>query len=218
MHGLTFEPATHTYALDGARVPSVTGIIGAIVVSGQPIMDKRFFTADARDRGIYVHECVETINSHGSIDWEGVDERFRPYVLAYEAWKTTSGFEPVAVECRMASRSHWFAGTMDALGLIGGKTTLIDVKSGSPAPYHAIQLGGYAVLLEEHGYGIDQAFTVQVKRDGTFVVHGRLDGYAMSAAKYDFLALRRVHHLAGDPEPIPEFDPNEKKEDDDLRF
>lgn len=217
MHGLTFDPASHTYALDSVLVPSVTGIIGAAVINGVPIMDKRFFSAEARDRGTYVHECVETINRHGGIDWDSVDPLFRPYVEAYAAFLAVSGFKPMATETRIASRDYRFAGTIDALGMIGDKATLIDVKSGAAMPYHAYQLGGYSLALAEAGYKIDQAFVVQVKRDGKFSIHGRLEGDKLHDAERDFLCLRRVHAMAGDPEPIQNFDPKGGA-DDDLEF
>jgi len=214
---LIFDPASHSYTLDGARVPSVTGVIGAAVQNGVPIMDKRFFTAEARDRGTYVHECVETINRHGAIDWASVDERFRPYVEAYVAWKSVSGFSPMATETRIASRHYRYAGTIDALGFIGDIATLVDVKSGAHMPYHAYQLGGYSLALAEAGYKIDQAFVVQLKRDGKFAVHGRLSGDKLHDAGRDFLCLRRVHAMAGDPEQPPNFDPKGGT-DDDLEF
>lgn len=217
MNGLEFDAASHIYTLDGSIVTSVTGAIRAAVFNGVPLMETRWFTDAARDRGSYVHQCVEIINTTGGIDWAGVDPEMEPYVRAYAKFLDDSNFTPFAVECRVASRRYRYAGTIDALGLMGEfqGNVLLDVKSGPPARWHKWQLGGYAEALVETGYRVDRAFTLQVKRDGSYEIHGVIEGQSLLDNRAAFVTLRSALALAGDPPPEIE---NANAPDDGLTF
>jgi len=103
---LVFDDATHTYTLDGERLPSVTGILqrsGAINFDHIPpsILDK------ARDRGTAVHRAVHYYNEN-DLDVDAFRSAFPdywPYVSAWIAFLDTSGFRFGTVDT-IGSTSH----------------------------------------------------------------------------------------------------------------
>jgi hypothetical protein len=70
-------------------------------------------------------------------------------------------------EGKLVSEKHQFGGTIDACGVVEGVPTLIDLKT-SKAVYgeHLTQVaGGYRLLCEEAGYGVEQIIILRIGRD-----------------------------------------------------
>jgi hypothetical protein len=81
---LTFDALTHTYWLDGVRIPSVTQILqraGLIDFSRIPAP----ILSAARDRGAAVHQAVHYYNEH-DLDLEAFQKDFPNYWPFLEAW------------------------------------------------------------------------------------------------------------------------------------
>ncbi|MSR15332.1 MAG: hypothetical protein EXR86_12370 [Gammaproteobacteria bacterium] len=131
---LTFDPQAHVYRVDGEVVPSVTQILEhAGMISA--------FCKDplAAERGSRVHEACALL-AQNQLDLATLDERIMGYVLSYAAFLgAASNWTLIRVEQRVFEPLHQYAGTYDALF----HGWLIDLKSGGPAKWHALQLAAY---------------------------------------------------------------------------
>lgn len=139
---LAFDAATHTYALNGQRVLSVTQILEAV-----GLVDDDYFTEDSRTRGRYVHRMVLYSEREG-LDENTVDERLRGYLEAYRRFVQEVAVGPCTLlERPLCDPILRFAGTPDQLRPMQGRETLIDLKSGQPHPTHGLQLAAYEHLI-----------------------------------------------------------------------
>jgi hypothetical protein len=143
---MTYDPETHTYYdASGARVPSGTQILSAAGHCGDP----RFYRAGAAERGSRVHLITEELDRYGETLME-IDDEVGPYVAAFQAW--AKDHNPAAVEV-LCSGSYPipYAGRIDRLYKIDGLDglTVVDIKTGAPAPWHRVQLYAYALALGE---------------------------------------------------------------------
>lgn len=157
---LTFDPEKHLYRLKGVRIPSVTQILE---ICG--CIDKTWYTQEACTRGQYVAKATALLDL-GQLDWSTVDDRLMPYLQSWRKFIEGSGivFEPQDIEREVCNPVFGYAGRFDRLGLWGGMTTLIDIKTGGQEPWHSLQLNLYAytispsprslvnVFLSEDGY------------------------------------------------------------------
>ena len=196
---LNFFAPDHTYELDGVRVPSVTGVLqraGLIDFSNVPPS----ILAAALERGRVVHQAIHFWNER-DLDVADFDRKFpecAPYLHGWINFTEQRRFVPVLNECRVASRRHQVAGTLDCLGLLDGTAVLIDFKTGRPqdvaadlqtAAYHALAVewaeedDTIARFLADHP--VVRRFAVQLRKDATF----RIEAYADPRDFREFLTL-----------------------------
>lgn len=88
-------------------------------------------------------------------------------------WSLDNKVTFVATEQKMYSKTHWIAGTVDAVVLISGKKYVMDIKTYSGiydrTPF--LQMAGYAIMLEEMGHkDIHGTIIVRLGKDGSFEV------------------------------------------------
>ena len=181
-----FYEESHTYMLDGARLPSVSEIISPLVdFSGVPLDVLQF----AAERGKAVHKACE-LDDLEQLNYYELDPRLTPYVDAWQKFKRD--FEPTFLfnEEPMFNELFGYAGTPDRVAQIGKKIWVPDIKSTALISRAAgVQLSGYARLVE--GFA-------QVKVDGLMVVQLRDDGtYRTEEFKRDdatFLSCLNIHN------------------------
>jgi hypothetical protein len=189
MTSLTFDAATHTYTLDGVIVPSVTGILkasGLIDFSGIP----EHVLEAARVRGTTVHQAIHYFNE-GDLDVDQFRIDFPDYCGYLEGWFSFCAqrqFTPILNECRIASRRHQVAGTLDTLGELEGEAVLLDYATGNPADvskdYQTAAYLGLALEWSQDYMDADPRLTefflhhelvrryaVALKKDGSFSLH-----------------------------------------------
>lgn len=152
MSGFTFDEQSHTYRLDGVRLPSVTEILAPIkpdfaMVPPGVLEDKRMF-------GTAVHAACE-YDDLGELDDDGTDPRVLACVRAWRAFRADTGAAIVENERRLYHPTLRYAGTLDRLAYLRLKdkpeasTWLIDLKTGvDPHPSYGVQLAGYAMLSD----------------------------------------------------------------------
>ncbi len=137
---IEFDPATHTYTLDGQPVPSVTKIL-----SDMNFIDTAYFTEYSRTRGTLVHRIIHW-HVEGTLDPSTVDPSLMGYFTAWRRFVDDTGFVSTETEKPLASEIYRFAGTPDHIGMLNGREAVIDVKSGAVFPSTPLQLGGYEIL------------------------------------------------------------------------
>lgn len=183
-----FDADTHQYRLDGMPLPSVTQVIKAVLPS--PYFIDEWYL----QRGTATHLACELLDQ-GRLDWSSVDPEILPRVRAYEEW--ARGREFIAIEKRLASREHGYAGTLDRMIRIAGLDWLIlaDLKN-SYYPQCRLQLGAYSLLWQEN-YGDDvfDALIVELKEDGKVKEHW-LNPKELREAERLWLAVLSVYDFA----------------------
>lgn len=161
---LTFDPELHAYTYNGARVPSVTGVL-----RDAALVDYSWCTEFAMWRGSSVHEAIHVELSVG-LDWSSVPEVFHPYICAARQYIDDNEAEIVECERRVVSATYLYAGTLDAiLRLPNGRLRLIDWKTGPFVRAIALQLAGYAnAYFEETRTHVQERESVHLRPDGSY--------------------------------------------------
>lgn len=154
-----FEPETHKYFIDGKEVPSVTQVL---VEAG--LIDLSFYNEEGKKRGSAVHQACQYLDED-DLDVESISPGLRPYVEAYINFKKETDFKPELIEHQVYETFYGFAGTVDRTGIMRGKRVLIDIKTGSIAPFAAIQTAGYTACLHNDFY---HRFGLCLKPNGAF--------------------------------------------------
>lgn len=202
---------------DGKKFPSVTTVIGRFKESGGLIrwayeqgqrkergeIDDLY---DSRDQaakiGGMVHDIAESITAGDEEAQEALARQVEELpdeqrvmvnngVMGFNAWLEGSRFTIVETETPLVSEAHGFAGTFDALARDQhGRLVLIDYKS-SAAIYgdYIVQLGAYAILLEERGDPVEYAHLCRFDKTwGNFAAH-QITGPMLSVGRAQFLLL-----------------------------
>lgn len=163
---LLFEEASHTYTLDGKRLPSVTQVLEPL--SGYAGIPAHILQ-NAAERGTAVHKICELYNN-------GILGEFDPALAGYlEAWKNfllMSKLEVIFSELRMFHPTLHYAGTMDIFGVCKRKKIVLDIKSSAELmPSTGPQTAAYEelvkVTLKETA---QERWGVLLRADGTFKI------------------------------------------------
>ena len=197
-----FDEDTHTYTLDGVVIPSVTEICAPITCGKYP---PGGVVQQAAARGTRVHELCALYDMDALPD--EIEAGLVGYVKAWAAF--CRDYKPVWTHIELPlygspDTGLPFAGTLDRIGEIDGRTRVVDIKTAAsldrPAKVALCeQIGGYECLADLNG--IDVSFGagmgVQLFANGNYRVH-RTEAIAH---KYDFRrytmfrALRKLYKI-----------------------
>lgn len=177
---IQFDADTHTYTLNGRPVPSVTQINDATLGSG--------FQADDYylKRGSANHACYALIAQGQEFD---CDLESAGFVKGCRLFFNEAQPQVLAVEKRVYSVRHQFAGTLDLLAVMPGmKMPVILDWKGSLNNRLPFQLAGYAIALEEMA-GIKTAggIGIQITGDGLYQTSHLFD---LKQERREFPSLR----------------------------
>lgn len=141
---LSFDATTHTYQHRGQDLISVTTAMKVAGLMG----DTSFYTDEARDRGTAVHWMTEQYD-RGTLDCGLIDVELAPYLTAYQAFQQDHQPTWSHIEAKRADIGLLYAGTVDRAGTLATTKhgVVLDIKSGSQAPWHRVQLSAYRRLL-----------------------------------------------------------------------
>ena len=162
-NGLVFNPETHEYFWNGVKRISVTQYLK---LAG--FIDSRWYTDKGRQRGQAVHLACSYLNEN-DLDWNSVDEPYKPYVDGYRLFMSDTNFVPQLVEHRVYDEIWGVAGTLDATGTwkLTSGNILIDIKTGQVQPWAAIQTSAYeACLGASH-----RRYALELRDNGTYRLH-----------------------------------------------
>jgi hypothetical protein len=121
---LAFHEATHSYALDGRPIPSVTTILKPVT----PDFEK-YYTPESRARGQKVHRMVQ-YDVEGTLDVGALDDELLLYYEAWQSFRLGANFEIELCEQPVYYESFGYSGTLDLYGKLDGNPALIDIKTG----------------------------------------------------------------------------------------
>lgn len=172
--GLTYDPETHAYTVDGRRVPSVTEIAGVLTAGKYAAMNPAMLE-QAKRRGTAVHELCEQIDCGIDPEELDIEPELVGYVNAYLAF--LRDWQPEWEWVEMPVHTDSYAGRADRIGKIDGQSAIVDIKTTSSMD----RLSKLTLLLQLHAYrlawfdmGHDAPkvlWGVQLKRDGKYTIH-----------------------------------------------
>jgi hypothetical protein len=156
-----FDEATHSYTLNGQRLPSVTQIL-------KPLYDFSSVHPDVLARaaafGTAVHKTVELYLAD-DLDESGLDENLEGPLMAFKAWQSDN--YDILDGTEIVERINYhaklkYAGTPD----ISAPRAVIDIKS---RPVNlltdSIQLAAY----DYFGSGKRDRFVLELRQDASYV-------------------------------------------------
>lgn len=151
-----FRESDHTY-WDGLPDEGVKLFSATQVGSLSGLVDTTWFKPQYAERGTFVHIATEYYDRHDvELNEDELDPGIQPYLEGYK--KFVADYKPKweGIEEVYGDPSLRIAGTVDRWGSIKPPKSksrvkaVVDIKSGSPAPYHALQLACYAHLITRH--------------------------------------------------------------------
>jgi hypothetical protein len=164
--GLQFDEDSHTYAVNGVPVPSVTQVLQDVgIIDYSAIPDGA--RAWALERGRFVHQVCQ-FSDDG--DLGEVDPTLQGYLDAWLLFRSQTGFVPDLIEYRGHNPTYGFAGTLDRRGCFPGQSaTLLDIKTSVAPAWTAYQTAAYASFFTDGGKYRRAA--VELHKDGTYRLH-----------------------------------------------
>lgn len=166
---LQFDEPTHTYTRAGRVLPSVTTVLEDQLreLEGVP---ERYYKA-AGEFGHHVHQACN-LHNRGLLDWSSLDPKLEPYLHAFENFRLASGVQILASEQRVHHPTLGYAGTLDILGLLPGRSrpSIFDIKSPEILPRSVgAQTAAYREAKVASGQPCDPTrFAIHLKSDGTY--------------------------------------------------
>jgi len=162
----TFDESTHTYRIDGRKVPSVTQVLGDLIPGWKA---SEWYL----NRGQAVHACAAMIAQGIEFEHDPViDGQVRACRKFFAEVKPTV----YKVESPVYSELYNYAGRYDMLADIGGKMAIVDWKASlSPAlPYQLAAYGlegcanyGCGVVLKDTGeYSMTEIYDLRRYKQG----------------------------------------------------
>lgn len=130
-------------------------------------------SGEAADIGTMVHKYLEEYINAGiagnPLPPMPHNEHIRKAIEAFLVWCKENKVKFVSAERKIYSKKHKYAGTLDALGHVNGKLSIIDFKT-SKGIYDDmfVQTSAYAkAVSEEDGVDIKDCYIVRVPKDGS---------------------------------------------------
>lgn len=125
------------------------------------LIDTRFMTDYARDRGTAVHLATALLHED-DLDEDSLDPAVNAYLPAYRNFLRDVKPTDIGCELPLANEELGYCGTSDRFWRIHGRRALTDLKCGIKSPWHQLQTAGYAgcvnyplarfaLYLHEHG-------------------------------------------------------------------
>jgi hypothetical protein len=188
---LVFDAASHTYTLDGERLPHVTSILRRVL--GDPTGGHA--TQYHLDRGNAAHALYAILGRGDDLGLYEYDPRLDGHVRCWREWAAAEAVTFHGVEMPVASERWRYAGTLDALAESPKwprGAWIVDYKQ-STSKRDRIQLAAYAIALME-SHGILAKGVVGVQIDGERWRYGdRFTGLPLRSAMAEWHADLAVY-------------------------
>jgi hypothetical protein len=186
-NNLIYDPKTHTYYIEGRKIPSVTHILGAENFYADLHRISSAVLAAAAKFGRAGHKACELLDKN-TLDFNTLSEHLFPYVTHWLDYKVDNQIEKInAIEMPVYSKKWGYAGTLDR---VVNDNILIDIKFSSViSPTTALQLALYKVAYEEMtGNKIKERLCVQLTQDGykVYTYKDKMDEYIALGAVNSF--------------------------------
>jgi hypothetical protein len=125
-------------------MPDLPHVTGILYQAG--LVDTRWFTDEARDRGSAVHLATQYLDE-GDLHWPDLDPSVVSKVKRYQQFKDEVRPEILSIEEAVINEAYQYQGRLDRIVVIGGRKGVLDIKSLTKAPWQAIQVAMYAACF-----------------------------------------------------------------------
>lgn len=125
---LTFDADSHTYSVQGVRLPSVTEVIRFGGEGTDYSSVPSHILERAREIGKKAHKTVELYHEQDDHLFTN-DSSVNAYLDGYQEFIDTGVYEHLMSEQKMYCSCHGFAGTVDKVGWVNGALSVIDIKT-----------------------------------------------------------------------------------------
>ena len=169
MSTLLFYDDSHKYTVDGEEVPSVselTRFLTRELYNDAP----QYFLDQAAKRGTSVHKATEAIDKFGTVE---IEDEYAGFVKAYVSFLKDHNVSWEKIEWPVCNKENEtpYAGTIDRVGALDGKTVILDIKttaniSGLHKLCYTAQLNLYRLAVKEKP--VEELWVLQLKKDGTY--------------------------------------------------
>lgn len=182
---LKFYDEGHRYVYNGEEIPSVSELLRFLSKEIYGEID-RYILDQAAERGTEVHLATQKLDESGTVE---ITEQIAPYIEAYALFLREHKVEWLYIEKAIAHPELLYAGTIDRVGEVDGKTTILDIKTNSAIkkPLVKAQLNGYQKLAGTIGMNVERLCCLQLMKNGKY----RL--YDVVTDDTEFLACYRLH-------------------------
>ena len=159
----------HGYWLGAEEIPSPSKVFQDL-----GLVDKRWFTEEARARGRAVHAGLHYALK-GTLDWGTLHPDLHGYVKS--GLRLVDHIKPklVRFETPLHHPTLRFAGTSDMEWTVGNWSYIIDWKSGKAPAVTRYQTAAYAMLAEDGQKRLWKRAAVELQEDGTIANLVRYD-------------------------------------------
>lgn len=181
-----FDPATHTYTVNGEPVMSVTQIVAPLGEDYDEPDDLTEGIIDAAtERGTVMHDYIRHRLMGGAAEDYEMPDAYLDYADAVELFLAEHEVVPLCIETPMAASweesgavNRQLAGTPDLICELDGVTTLLDWKFVSSISKSKVgaQLAGYALLCSANGIFPEAQAAVQFLR-GSYRIYPVADAF-----------------------------------------
>lgn len=154
-----------------------------LAMVADPSMDERTALASpytamkkAANRGTTVHSIMEAYKASGNII-ETVPEEYKGYAKAFYSWVKFANPRILETEKTLTHEGYKYAGTLDMLAVINGKTCIVDFKTNKDGNVYNeahLQVSAYIEALKHQDKPTDanvsgyDGIIVGLAEDGTF--------------------------------------------------
>jgi len=164
--GLVFDERSHTYTLNGMKLPSVTTIMRPLSNEYYGSIDRSILDTAAK-RGTTVHQAIENWLKFG---YDDIPEEHSGYYSAFKNWLDENSPRLIEAESRVYHKVFRYAGTADLPCIINSEVICVDFKTSVNIVemLARVQLEAYAKAYESHGFKFSEKAIVQLKSDGCY--------------------------------------------------
>lgn len=131
--------AERIFQVDGVRYASVTQILKEMGFLSNP-----FYTEQGAENGTRRHKVIELFDND---NLAGCDEDDLVYLQGWKKFREDKNVTIISIENRLYNTTYRYTGKPDRVIGINGKLSVLDIKTGSPAPHEKYQIGGYLGLF-----------------------------------------------------------------------
>lgn len=192
---LTFDPVTHSYAVDGVALPSVTQILAS---SGcyDFSMVPRDVLEHKRQIGNALHIAV-ALDINNDLVEESVHPAVIGYLRAWRAFRADTGIHEAdfgEIEKPLAHHTYRYAGTPDMTVHLENAWSVLDLKTAADLhPAWALQTAAYKELVNANAQKgqskVSRRWSLRLYEKGTYDLDEHQDRSDLAV----FLAMYTAH-------------------------
>lgn len=157
---IDFDEETHSYYVNGVRLPSVSEIMSPLSKEYYKNIDKETMKKAAQ-RGKTIHKNIEFYEEFGVMN-----DDYKDYLFQYQIAKKLEKIN--VLKCEVMMTDGTYCGTFDLLVEIDNELVLIDTKATSKINKELlqVQLAAYLKLARHNGYNVFKSKVLHLKKDG----------------------------------------------------